>query len=157
MRSRLLLAVALLIVASTRLTAQAGAAKPTPDCLFSSFYRSSIGWESGRAQGTGPATPAGRGDLVGRVISARDGDGLADAHVRVMPGLRIATTDSAGRFAFRALPQGRYEVTVFGRGDAVKDSVTVGLDGLRVVAVLSSHTGDIVCTSLRQPSNERWN
>jgi hypothetical protein len=68
----------------------------------------------------------------------------------------MTVTDTAGRFAVGSLPQGRYELTVFGRGGAVKDSVTGGFDGLRVVAVLSTHRGDIVCTSRRQPSNERW-
>jgi hypothetical protein len=152
--------VVALATRTTGVAAQATPARPAPDCVFSSFYKSSLSWESGLAQGSGPAATAGRGDLVGRVIGARDGEGLAGAHVRVMPEFRLTTTDSTGRFAIRGLPQGRYQVTVFAppgsSAMAVYDSVTVGFDGLRVVAVLSAHTGDIVCVSTpRQPSNER--
>jgi Carboxypeptidase regulatory-like domain len=94
------------------------------------------------------------------VIGARDGEGLPDSHVRVMPEFRLTTTDSTGRFAFRGLPQGRYQVAVFAppgsSAISIYVSVTVGFDGLRVVAVLSAHTGDIVCISTpRQPSDER--
>ena len=39
---------------------------------------------------------------------------------------------------------------------SVADSVTLGFDGLRIVAALARYTGDIVCTMpVRQPSNER--
>jgi hypothetical protein len=69
-------------------------------------------------------------------------------------------SDSAGRFAFRGLTQGRYLLRVgppltIGAASAV-DSVTVGFDGLRVIASLAGYAGDIVCVGIpRQPSNER--
>jgi hypothetical protein len=131
-----------------------------PDCVFSSFNRSTLAWESGLAQGIGPATPAGGGDLVGRVFALRDGTPVVGARVHVAPGARGAVTDSAGRFAIRGLVQGRYYVRVsppltMGTSSA-EDSVTVGFDGLRVIAALAGYRGDIVCTGhARQPSNER--
>jgi hypothetical protein len=154
------LIVAALVTATSRLVAQAKPPQAAPSCVFSSFYKSSLAWESGRAAGSGPAAAAGPGDLVGRVLGARNGEGLVGAHVRVMPGMRLTLTDSTGRFAFRSLPQGRYHVTVFAppgsSATSVNDSVTVGFDGLRMIAVLSAHTGDIVCVGIpRQPSNER--
>jgi hypothetical protein len=39
---------------------------------------------------------------------------------------------------------------------SVADSVTLGFDGLRIIAALARHTGDIACTMpVRKPSNER--
>jgi hypothetical protein len=154
------LILAILVAGSRRTIAQANPTPKTPTCVFSSFYKSSLAWESGLAQGNGPSTSAGGGDLVGRVIAVRDGEGMAGARVRVLPGMRLAATDSAGRFAIHGLPQGRYFVTVVAppRSGAasISDSVTIGFDGLRLVASLSSPTGDIVCTTpARQPSNER--
>ena len=144
------IALCLPIWSAPHLLAQSSPASPPSTCLFSSFYKSSLAWESGLAEGSGPSTPAGRGDLVGRVIAVRDGGGLAGAHIRVSPGDQITMTDSAGRFAIRGLRQGRYLLTVvapFSSGArSVRDSITVGFDGLRIVASLSSHTGDIVCT-----------
>jgi len=110
--------------------------------------------------GSGPALSAGRGDLVGRVIAVRHGGGLAGARVRVSPGDRTAIADSTGTFAIRGLRQGRYLVRVSAPitayPDFVEDSVSVGFDGLRILAALTAHTGDIVCVSSpRKPSNIR--
>ena len=149
--NRLLAVFAILLVRATYAIAQAASSSPSPTCLFSSFYKSSLSWESGLAEGIGPATPANGGDLVGRVIAARDGEGMPGARVVVRPANRVAITDSGGRFAIRALKQGRYLITVLSSLESgarsASDSVTVGFDGLRIVAALSTHRGDIVCTS----------
>ncbi len=82
---------------------------------------------------------------------------MRDAVVRLDPGDHLIHADSTGRFAFGPLPQGRYRVNVMSwtTGSAA-DSVTLGFDGLRIVAALSGHTGDIVCIMpARKPPNER--
>jgi len=132
----------------------------SPECVFSSFTRSTLSWESGFAQGTGAGTFAGRGDLVGRVFAVRDGAPVVGAVVRISPHAHLVFTDSAGRFAIRGLPQGRYLLRIgppltMGAASA-EDSVTIGFDGLRINASLAGYRGDIVCTGpSRQPSNER--
>jgi Carboxypeptidase regulatory-like domain len=109
------------------------------------------------AEGQGPATPVGRDVIVGRVFAVRNGEPVADARIRLDPGSRFAVSDGNGRFAFPALPQGRYRMTVMSiRNGSVSDSVTLGFDGLRVVATLSTYRGDIVCTGpAPKPSNGR--
>ena len=146
----------LLARASHKLFAQTRTS-PATGCQFSSQPKSSLSWESGLAQGQGPSTSVARDAVVGRVIAVRNGEPVTDAVIRLDPGDHLAHVDSGGRFAFRPLPQGRYRVSVMSwtRGSAV-DSVTLGFDGLRIVASLAAPTGDIGCTlPMRQPSNER--
>jgi len=149
--------ITLLVCASRRAETQVSPPAHLLGCEFSSGPKSSLSWESGMAEGVGPATPAGRDVIVGRVFAVRNGEPMAEARIRLDPGSRFAVSDSNGRFAFPAVPQGRYHVTVMslGRG-SVSDSVTLGFDGLRMVAALATYRGDIVCTvPSRKPSNGR--
>ena len=57
----------------------------------------------------------------------------------------------------RSLRQGRYELRVGALGfmEAI-DSITLGFDGVRALAALTTYRGDIVCTMrARKPSHER--
>jgi hypothetical protein len=116
-------------------------------CEFSGPPKSTLAWESGLAQGRGPATRVPRNAIVGRVVAVRDGEPVVGARIRLDPGDHFTQTDSGGRFAFPPLPQGRYRVNVMSlEAGSVADSVTVGFDGLRIVAALTTYRGDIVCT-----------
>jgi len=143
--------------ASHGLAAQTPTSKPTTGCGFSGGPKSSLAWESGLAQGQGPATPVPRDAIVGRVISVRNGEPVVDAVIRLDPGNHFARADSTGRFTFPPLPQGRYRVNVMSwTSGSAADSVTLGFDGLRIVAALSRYAGDLICiVPTRQPSNER--
>ena len=82
---------------------------------------------------------------------------LLGSFVAALGRLTIPRDRHVRRFAFPPLPQGRYRVTVMSwtRGSAA-DSVTLGFDGLRIIAALARYTGDIGCTMpVRPPSNER--
>jgi hypothetical protein len=152
------LALAMVFAAAPRhVNAQASPPSRSTGCEFSGGPKSSHAWESGMAEGQGPATPVGRDVVVGRVFAVRSGEPVADARVRLDPGSRFAAADSTGRFAFPAVPQGRYRLTVMSfQSGSVSDSVTIGFDGLRVVAALSNYRGDIICVGPpRKPSNER--
>ena len=123
-------------------------------CLFSGPPKSSLAWESGLAEGAGPLA---RDELLVRVVSVHTGKPIANARVLWNPGARWALTDSTGAVSIRALKQGHYELRVVALGFiSATDSITLGFDGVRVVAALAFHRGDIVCLGLpRQPSNER--
>ena len=152
-------AVVALSARGSALRAQAAPrSAPLADCEFSGKPRSSLAWESGQAQGSGPATRVERDAVVGRVIAVRTGDPIGQAYVRLDPGGHFARSDSSGRFAFPPLPQGRYRVTVYAGigGGSVSDSVMLGFDGLRLVAAIATHTGDIGCSPPeRKPPNDR--
>ena len=108
-------------------------------------------------EGQGPSTAVPRDAIAGRVISVRSGEPVTDAVIRLDLGDRLVHVDSPGRFAFPPLPQGRYRVTVMSwTSGSAADSVTLGFDGLRIVAALARYTGDIGCMMpVRRPSNER--
>lgn len=154
---RSLALIALLACTSRELPAQTPASTTTTGCQFSSPPKSSLSWESGLAEGQGPSIPVLRDAIVGRVISVRNGEPATDAVIRLDPGDHLTHVDSTGRFAFRPLPQGRYRVNVMSwTSGSAADSVTLGFDGLRIVAALARYTGDIVCIApMRQPSKER--
>ena len=118
----------------------------TSGCTLSSFHKSTLAWESGLAQGRGPATPVGRDGVAGRVIAVRNGEPVLGATVILDPLPRSVKSDSSGRFAFPAVPQGRYRLRIHSSAGFVSDSVTVGFDGLRVLAALTTHRGDLICT-----------
>jgi hypothetical protein len=154
---RCLALIALLAFTSHEAPAQTAAGKATTGCQFSSPPKSTLSWESGLAQGQDPSTAVLRDAIVGRVISVGNGEPVTDAVIRLDPGDHLVRVDSTGRFAFPPLPQGRYRVNVMSStSGSAADSVTLGFDGLRIVAALARYTGDIVCEMpVRKPSNER--
>lgn len=105
-------------------------------CTFSGAPRSSLAWQTGPGSFT----------IHGRVVGLPGGAALPSVGVRLNAGRLITSTDKSGFFEFPRLPAGRYllEVLPLGRIPAA-DSVTVGDNGLEVVAVVASYTGDIVC------------
>lgn len=149
--------ITLLVYPARELPAQPPGSKITARCEFSSPPKSSLAWESGLAQGQGPSTTVLRDAIVGRVFSVRNGEPVTDAVVRLDPGDHLIRVDSTGRFAFGPLPEGRYRVNVMSwTSGSAADSVTLGFDGLRILAALAQYTGDIACTMpARQPSSPR--
>ena len=142
---------------ATRADAEARGSNRISGCEFSSGPKSTLAWESGVAPGLGPATPVPRDVIIGRVIAVRNGQGIGGAGIRLDPGNHIVESDKDGRFAFPPLPQGRYTVTVMLLGvGTVADSVTLGFDGLRIVAAISGYRGDVGCdVPAPKSSNER--
>ena len=82
----------------------------------------------------------------GRVVATGDGAPISSALVSLRPGQQFVRTDSAGRFQLSSVKAGRYflEVMYMGRLRAA-DSVTIGDDGLSVLAALASVAPDVVC------------
>lgn len=112
-------------------------------CSFSGPPKSSLSWQSGRGDFT----------LRGRVVSVRDGRPRADATVWLRPGGREARTDGAGTFELRRLRGGRYEVEVRATGGVpAVDSITVGDDGVDVLAAIADYTiGLMTCVRVTNP------
>lgn len=72
------------------------------------------------------------------------------------PGSLHATPNSAGRFALSGVPQGRYFLRVRAIGYAsVADSITVGTDGLVVLAVIAEPPGDIEIGCTARPDSTK--
>lgn len=109
------------------------------------------------AQSSEPAAPLARDELFVRVVSARTGQPIPKARVLWNPGGRWVLTDSTGTVHIRSVKQGRYELRVGALGFMeATDSITLGFDGLRVLAALTTYRGDIICTMpARKPSNGR--
>lgn len=126
-------------------------------CASSGPPKAALAWESGRAEGVGRAEPVSRDEIVVRVVSVRSGQPIPNARVLWNPGGRWVLTDSSGIAHIRSSRQGRYQLRVAALGfGEVADSLTLGFDGLRVVAALTTYRGDILCTpQSRRPSNER--
>jgi hypothetical protein len=90
--------------------------------------------------------------LLGRIVQIRNSAPIRQALVRVDPGGRVAQPDTNAYFRFLGLRDGRYVVRVLALGYvSLADSITLGQDGLYLVAALARPTGDIVCT----PSSAR--
>jgi len=123
-------------------------------CLRSSWPKPSLAWQPG-AVGSNGALPGD--ELFVQVVAVRELQPIAHARVFWSPGDRYLLTDSTGTVHIRSLRQGRYQLRVGAIGFMeATDSITLGFDGLRVVAVLTSVPfGDVVCTSVRKPSNVR--
>ncbi len=122
---------------------------PAP-CMFSSFAKSSLAWQSG----------FGDTALKGRVVRVDNLRPVTFGVVRVEPSGRRAILDSTGTFRL-AIPIGRYFLRVQAGGfSEAADSITLGRDGLVVLAAVGQYAGDVVVTCptaspARQPSNER--
>jgi len=102
------------------------------------------------------------GGLIGHILRLRDLQPIQRAYVTLEPGGFGASSDTVGRFQFTGAPNGRYLLRVRAIGHAaVTDSITLGADGLVVLAVLSEPLGDfgITCPTppapSRRPPNER--
>ena len=77
--------------------------------------------------------------------------------VSLEPGTARSPTDSAGHFEISGFLNGRYLLRVRALGfPQLSDSVTLGADGLVVLAALSEPHGDIAITCLtRSPPSRR--
>jgi len=140
------------ILASARASDGAAQSDSTNACFSSSSPTSSIAWESLVRRDNA---------LKGRVIGLRDLRPVTSGVVRLEPGTFTASLDSSGAFQFSQIRPGRYLIRVQGYPYLeAKDSITVGQDGLFVLAAMAARTPDImlVCPSrvpARKPSNER--
>lgn len=126
-------------------------------CLFSGWPKPALAWESGMAQSNERTASLARDELFVRVVSVRTGEPIPKARILWNPGARWVLTDSTGTVQIRSLRQGRYELRVGALGFMeAADSITLGFDGVRVLAALTTYRGDIGCTlPPRKPSNER--
>jgi hypothetical protein len=141
--------VALFLFGVSGIAAQAQS-QGFPACGRIGRPKSALGWESAAAR---PDSSSAPNEFRGLVISARDGKPLADAYVSAAPSSKVARSDSAGRFRIEGLSPGRYYVRVryFGLLEAA-DSVTLGVDGLRLLAVLAHQLlGDLFCELPSRP------
>jgi len=142
-----------ILAASASITAPGAAQTPSRSlCIFSGPERSALVWQS--------AAGSFNTGLSGHVLRLVDLQPVRSAGIRLQPGGRLVVTDSLGRFQFTDVPNGRYLLRVMAIGyPALADSITLGADGLVVVAILARPPGDvgISCpdTSLRRPPDER--
>jgi hypothetical protein len=110
-------------------------AAPAAPCVWSSPPRPAIAWQHGPQAG----------ELRGRVVAVGSGAPLAHALVRLEPGDHGATSDSGGVFHLSNVPGGRYHLRVLHIGlPAAETWVTVGEEGLTVLAALPLPPGDLV-------------
>lgn len=121
-------------------------------CIFSGRERSALAWQS--------AARPSSGGLFGRVLGVANLQPIRSAGIRLEPGGQLVLSDSLGLFQFTNIPNGQYLLRVMAIGYPVlADSITLGADGLVVVAILARPPGDIgiSCpdTSLRRPPNVR--
>lgn len=128
---------------------RAGAQSPSDSlCIFSGPERSTIAWESAARSSSG-------GSVIGHVVLLHNLQPVPSARVTLEPGAFLTMTDRAGRFQLGGAPNGRYLIRVraLGRG-TVADSVTLGADGLVVLAALAQPAGDIgiTCPTRSAPS-----
>jgi hypothetical protein len=129
---------------------------PNPDlCIFSGREQSSLAWESAARSFSGDG-------LTGHVVRLRDLKPVQSATITLDPGRHFVTSDSGGRFQFAGLPNGRYLLRVRAIGYAqLADSITLGGDGLVVLAAIAQPRGDIGISCppgsarSRRPPNER--
>ena len=77
---------------------------------------------------------------------------LAGAVVQLSPGDHRTTSDSLGAFRFPMVPAGAYRVRVRSIGLLeARDSITYGLDGLRLLALLGPPPVGLRECSVRTP------
>jgi hypothetical protein len=148
MRRIIVLLATFVTIHASRADAQSDTARK---CFFSSPAKSSVAWESLFSRDT----------LKGRVVRVRDLGPVTFGVVRLEPGNAYAVLDSAGSFRFSRVHPGRYFVRVQAGGyPEATDSITVGQDGLFILASVGAYRGDIVITcpqpaASRKPSNQR--
>ena len=140
------------LAASTSLRASA----QTPSdslCIFSSPQRSTLAWESA-------ARPAG--GIFGHILRLRDRTPITSAFITLEPGAFLGYADNAGAFEIHGVPNGRYLLRIQATGAVtVADSLTLGADGLVVLAVIAYPPGDIGISCpvrsapARRPPNDR--
>lgn len=125
------------VFAAVGASAVAAQSDITKKCFFSSPPKSSIAWESLFSRDT----------LTGRVVRVRDLQPVTFGVVRLAPGGAYAVLDSTGSFRFRQVRPGRYLLRVQAGGyPEASDSITVGQNGLLILATVGMYTGDILVT-----------
>ena len=119
-------------------------------CIFSGPERSALAWQSAARSFSG-------GGIVGRIVRLRDLQPIRSGLVNLEPGTARTLTDSAGHFEINRVPNGRYLLRVRALGfPQLTDSITLGADGLVVLAALSEPRGDIAITCpTRSPPSRR--
>lgn len=124
-------------------------------CIFSGPERSALAWQSAARSFTG-------GGIEGHIVRLRDLQPIRYGSVNLEPGTVRTLSDSANHFAIKKVPSGRYLLRVRALGfPQVADSITLGADGLVVLAALSDPQGDIAITCptrsvpSRRPPNGR--
>ena len=148
------------VLADSRRVRRLRARPQTPSdslCIFSGRERSSLAWESAARSWNG-------GGVFGRVLVLRDSRPVTYGLITLEPGSHRASLDSAGRFEIKGAPNGRYVLRIRALGfPTLADSITLGADGLVVLAVMAQPPGDIAITcparsaQPRRPPNGRWN
>ena len=130
---RTLATVITLVVIGGRASAQTPS---TSLCIFSGPERSALAWQSAARSFAG-------GGLVGHILQP-DLKPTQSANVSPESGRSVATSDSLGRFELRGIPNGRYRLRIRAISHReLADSITLGANGLVVLAVLASPPGDI--------------
>ena len=134
------------------------AAAQTPSdslCIFSGPQRSTLAWESAARSFAG-------GGVFGHILRLRDRSPITTAFITLEPGAFQAYADNAGSFEIHGAPNGRYLLRIQATGAVtVADSITLGADGLVVLAVVAYPPGDIGITCpvrsapVRRPPNGR--
>jgi Carboxypeptidase regulatory-like domain len=115
---------------------QAGTMRDAPNCLGSP-PRSTLALENGH----------GGSSLLGRVAQIANTAPIRQALVRVEPGGHVAQPDDNGFFRFIGIGTGRYIVRVQALGyESVADSITIGQDGLNIIAAMARFSGETKCT-----------
>lgn len=98
-------------------------------------------------QGVETATGDAKVTVRGTVRDASTGDPVPEASVTISSGgqRRSATTDNAGRYAFKELPPGRYQITAWKRPPALKTKVVYLASGEPIVSadILVESPGEI--------------
>ena len=107
------------------------------------------------------AAGAIKNGIFGHVLHVGGAKPIRDARIELEPGGKAVSSDSLGHFQFTGVPNGRYLIRVMAIGyyTSFRDSVTIGADGLVVVALLDQPHGllEIVCpaTPGGRPPRER--
>lgn len=107
------------------------------------------------AQTQGPRPPTGTGLIVGQVVNATTGRGVANVAVTLVPSQNVRPggsfanprgiiTDAEGRFVLRSLPAGAYQLTArrSGYSESFFGAVTPGGEGRSIVLDEGGRAGD---------------
>ena len=132
-------------VPRTQLASNRTSSPPSP-CTVSGKPKSALAVESAK----------GGGELRGRVVWARTLKPIAMGVARLDPGNYRAVPDANGAFRFTNVPTGRYLLSVTGgNGPSAADSVTLGKDGLFVLASMAELTAPEIASACASSSARR--